>query len=58
MVKDALKAGGYRWCATRRAWWIEADSERIANEAVWLVELCPAILPQTVRIDWYDRYSC
>lgn len=56
-VKDALKAGGYRWCASQRVWSLEADPERIANEAKWLVALCPAIIPKIERIDWYDRHA-
>jgi DNA polymerase III subunit epsilon len=55
--RDALKAGGYRLCATRRTWSLEAEPERIANEAKWLVALCPAILPKIERIDWYDRHA-
>jgi DNA polymerase III subunit epsilon len=56
-VKDTLRAAGYCWCATRRAWSLEADPERIANEALWLKSLCPAILPRIERRDWYDRYT-
>ncbi len=55
--KDALKAGGYRWCAVRRAWWIEADSERIGNEQAWLAELHPRIKPFVREIDWFDRHK-
>ena len=56
-VKDTLKAAGYRWEASQRAWWLEAEPERVANEAAWLVELCPAILPRIERIDWYSRHA-
>lgn len=54
--KDALKAAGYRWSPTRRAWWIEGDSERIENEAVWLRALDPAVQPRLERIDCYNRH--
>jgi DNA polymerase-3 subunit epsilon len=56
-IKDTLKAAGYRWETSQRVWWLEAESERIANEAAWLVELCPAIMPRTQRIDWYSRHA-
>ena len=56
-VKDTLKAAGYRWCPARRAWSLDGDPERIANEAAWLVELCPAILPRIERCTWYDRWT-
>lgn len=56
-VKDSLKAVGYRWCAEQKAWWIEADPERIDNERAWLISLCPAILPRSERIDWYSRHA-
>lgn len=55
--KDALKAAGYRWCPERRAWWIEADPERIANEQAWLAELHPRISPLVREIDWFDRHK-
>ncbi len=56
-VKDSLRAAGYRWSAKERAWWKEGDSEVIPNEAAWLVQLCPAILPQSVRIDHRTRHT-
>ncbi len=56
-LKEALKAGGYRWCAARRAWWIEADSERIGNERAWLAKLHPRISPLVREIDWFDRHK-
>ncbi len=55
-IKDTLRAAGYRWSAPDRAWWKEGDSEAMANEAAWLVQLCPAILPQTIRIDHRNRH--
>lgn len=55
-TRDVLKAGGYRWAPIERSWWIEADAERIANEAAWLAELHPLIRPQIVQIDWYNRH--
>lgn len=55
--KNALKAAGYRWCAVRRAWWIEADAERIANEEAWLAELHPRVKPWAREIDWFDRHK-
>lgn len=55
--KDGLKFAGYRWCAARRAWWIEADPERIANEEVWLTELHPRIKPWVRESDWFDRHK-
>jgi DNA polymerase III subunit epsilon len=56
-VKDSLRAAGYRWCAKQRSWWKEGDPETMANEAAWLVQLCPAILPLSVRIDHRNRYT-
>jgi DNA polymerase III subunit epsilon len=56
-LKDNLRAAGYRWCAKQRSWWTEDDPETMANEAAWLVQLCPAILPQTVRIDHRNRHT-
>ncbi|RYY28443.1 MAG: DNA polymerase III subunit epsilon [Sphingomonadales bacterium] len=54
--KDALKAAGYRWSAERRAWWIEADQERIANEVVWLRQLPGAIQPAIEKMTWLERH--
>lgn len=56
-VKDNLRAAEYRWCAKQRNWWKEGDPEAMANEAAWLVQLCPAILPQTMRIDHRNRHT-
>jgi DNA polymerase III subunit epsilon len=56
-VKDNLRAAGYRWCAKQRSWWKEGDPETMANEAAWLVQLCPAILPLSVRIDHRNRHT-
>lgn len=56
-IKEALRAAGFLWDASQRSWWLEADPERIANEAAWLVALCPAILPRIERIDWYSRHA-
>jgi DNA polymerase III subunit epsilon len=56
-VKDNLRAAGYRWSAKDRVWWKEGDSEAMANEAAWLVQLCSAIIPQTVRIDHRNRHT-
>ena len=55
--KDVLKSAGYRWSPERRAWWIESDSERIANEAAWLRRLSGAIQPQIGEITWGNRYG-
>jgi DNA polymerase-3 subunit epsilon len=55
-VKEALKAAGYRWDASRGVWWLEADPERIANESLWLVDLCPAIRPKEEDVDWHSRH--
>jgi DNA polymerase III subunit epsilon len=55
-LKDNLRAAGYRWCAKERAWWTEGDPEQMDNEAAWLVQLCPAILPQSLRIDHHNRH--
>lgn len=55
--KDVLKAAGYRWSPERRAWWIEGDPERIANEAVWLRELSGAIQPVSDEIAWSSRHK-
>ncbi|WP_419809049.1 3'-5' exonuclease [Sphingomonas sp.] len=54
--KDMLKAAGYRWSPERRAWWIEGDPERIANEHSWLKGLAGSIRPLTERIDWFVRH--
>lgn len=56
-TRDALKSAGYRWAPIERSWWLEADAERIANEAAWLAELHPLIRPQIVEIDWYNRHA-
>lgn len=55
--KDALKAAGYRWSPERRAWWIEGDPERIANEAAWLAQLSGAIRPTTDEMTWMERHK-
>lgn len=55
-TRDVLKSAGFRWAPVERSWWIEADAERIANEAAWLAELHPLIRPQIVQIDWYNRH--
>lgn len=55
--KDALKAAGYRWSPERRAWWIEGDPERIANERCWLIQLSSAICPVFAQIDWRNRFA-
>lgn len=55
--KDALKAAGYRWSPQRKAWWIEGDPKRVANEAVWLRQLDPRIHPATAIMDWLNRHS-
>lgn len=54
--KDVLKAAGYRWSPERRAWWIEGDPERVANEAVWLRQLSAHIQPQIEEVTWINRY--
>lgn len=56
-VKDVLKASGYRWSMDRRAWWIEGDAERIANEAIWLGNLSPTIRPLVEKVDWFNRHA-
>lgn len=55
-LKDTLKAAGYRWSPERRAWWTEGEPERIANEAVWLASLHPAVRPHSEPVDWYSRH--
>ena len=55
--KDVLKAAGYRWSPERRAWWIESDSELIANEVVWLRQLSVMIQPISDQIDWLNRHG-
>lgn len=55
--KDALKTAGYRWSPARRAWWIEGDAERIANERVWLTTKSSSITPIVEHVDWKNRYS-
>ena len=54
--KDMLKAADYRWSPERRAWWIEGDPERIANEAAWLAQLSALIQPQTEEVTWINRH--
>jgi DNA polymerase III subunit epsilon len=56
--KDSLKAAGYRWCPTQRAWWFESDPERIDHERNWLVSLCPSVKPEIETITWFDRHAC
>jgi DNA polymerase-3 subunit epsilon len=56
-LKDTLRAAGYRWDAPHRAWTIEGDPERCANEAAWLISLHPCIKPRAVPIDWLNRHS-
>ena len=56
-IKDTLKAAGYRWSPTERAWWTEGEPERIANEAAWLTSLHPLIRPQVIQVDWYNRHA-
>ncbi len=55
--KDALKAAGYRWSPERRAWWIEGDPERIANEAAWCSQLSTAVKPVIESADWMNRHT-
>lgn len=55
-LKDALRAAGYRWDASRRSWTMEGEPERIANEAAWLTSLHLAIQPRVVSIDWHNRH--
>jgi DNA polymerase III subunit epsilon len=56
-IKDCLKAVGYRWNQTQRAWCFESDPERIDHERNWLVSLCPAIRPEIEKITWFDRHA-
>lgn len=56
-IKNALKAAGYRWSPDRRAWWIEGDAERIANEAAWVKTLSSRVRPIIVSIDWMNRHN-
>lgn len=55
--KDALRAAGYRWAASARAWTKEGEPESIANEVAWLRGLHPAIEPRVVSIDWCNRHA-
>lgn len=55
--KDALKVAGYRWSPERRAWWIEDNSERIANECAWLQQLSSTITPVIDEISWNNRHA-
>lgn len=48
--EEVLKAAGYRWSPERRAWWIEGDPERVANEVVWLQQLAVTIQPISGKI--------
>lgn len=56
-VKDSLKAADYRWSPGQRAWWLEGEPERIANETVWLAGLHPAIRPRVEPVDWFTRHG-
>ncbi len=56
--KDVLKGAGYRWSPDRKAWWIEADQERILNERAWLQQLAGAVRPEIEEITWLDRHRC
>jgi len=55
-LKDTLKAADYRWSLPNRAWTMEGDPERIANEVAWLTGLHPAVQPRVVPIDWHNRH--
>lgn len=55
--KDVLKGAGYSWSPERRAWSIEADPERVANEAVWLRKLSKAIQPVIEEVTWRNRHQ-
>lgn len=55
--KDALRAAGYRWAASSRAWTKEGEPELIGNEVAWLRGLHPAIRPRVVPIDWRSRHA-
>lgn len=54
--KDMLKAAGYRWSSDRRAWWIEGDPERIANERRWLEQVSRNIAPTIDILNWRTRH--
>lgn len=56
-VKNSLKAAGYRWSPVQRAWWLEGEPERIANETAWLATLHPAIRPRVEPVDWFTRHA-
>jgi DNA polymerase III subunit epsilon len=56
-IKDCLKAAGYRWNQTQRAWCFESDSERIDHERNWLISLCPGVKPEIETITWFDRHA-
>lgn len=55
--KGALRTAGYCWSTKFRAWWIEGDSEKIGNEAAWLLSLSRAIQPKIELIDYHNRHS-
>lgn len=56
-VKDILRAAGYCWAASQRAWMMEGEPERIANEVAWLKGLHPTIQPRVVPVDWRTRHA-
>ena len=55
-LKDTLRAAGYRWAASHRAWTMESEPERVAHEVTWLKGLHPAIQPRVVPINWWSRH--
>lgn len=56
-TRNVLKAAGYRWHVTKRAWWIDGDDEKLAGEQVFLRSLHPTILPVIEKIDWFTRHA-
>ncbi|MBA3838337.1 MAG: hypothetical protein C0499_11860, partial [Zymomonas sp.] len=54
--KEVLKAANYRWSPERRAWWIEGEPERIANEAAWLRGISKSVEPTFEQVTWFERH--
>jgi DNA polymerase III subunit epsilon len=55
-AKDALKARGYRWSPSDRAWWIEVAAGAGDAECAWLATDAGCPYPQRRGITWHDRH--
>ena len=62
-TKDALRARGYRWNASERAWWREVPDNQLLTEQAWLANEVYAsgkgatfFGPRITRRDAFSRY--